>query len=88
MKGLQFRYVRHEDEKTGQYSLVFAAPPYSQDRDKIFGRHLQQMGVVIPVVAAIMHDFYSVSAEEQRRMVENTIALCEMKYAEQEVNNV
>jgi hypothetical protein len=39
------------------------------------------------VVAAIMWDYYSVGAEEQRQMVLNTIALCELKYNQQEIDH-
>lgn len=59
-------------------------PPYSQDGAHIYGR--SSMGLVAH--AAYMWDYYSVSAEEQRRMAENTIALCELLYSQQEVSNV
>ena len=58
------------------------APPYTQDGPNIYGRSGQ--GLIAH--AAYMHDYYSVGTEEQRRMVENTIALCEILY-EQEVAN-
>jgi hypothetical protein len=41
-----------------------------------------------PPIVAFMHDFYSVSAEEQRQMVESTILLCELKYNQQEIDHV
>lgn len=58
-------------------------PPYSQVGANIYGR--SSMGLI--GVAAHMHDYYSVGAEEQRRMAENTIALCEMLYSQQEIAN-
>ena len=59
------------------------APPYVSDKGFIYGR--SRLGFI--AIVAHMHDYYSVGAEEQRRMAENTIALCEMLYA-QEVANV
>lgn len=60
-------------------------PPFMASGQVIVGSY-KEPGYSAPIVA-FMHDYYSVSAEEQRRMVENTIALCEMLYA-QEVANV
>jgi len=48
----------------------------------ICGRHPKSG---INFVVAHMWDYYSVSAEEQRRMAENTIALCELLYSQQEI---
>jgi hypothetical protein len=73
--------------KDGLTRGIFPAPPYHRSNDHIVGK-IQIGSIVGNSVAAVMWDYYSVSAEEQRRMVENTIALCEMKYTEQEVNNV
>lgn len=55
-------------------------PPYTSEGPNIYGR--SRMGFI--GVAAHMRDYYSVSAEEQRQMVENTIALCELLYAQKE----
>ena len=60
-------------------------PPFMASGHMVVGSY-KEPGFSGPVVA-VMHDYYSVSAEEQRRMAENTIALCEMLYA-QEVANV
>lgn len=58
------------------------APPYTAEGPNIFGR--SSMGLI--AVAAHMQDYYSVSAEEQRQMVENTIALCELLYEQQKLS--
>lgn len=65
------------------YTFVGLAPPYTSEGPTIYGRSSQGL---IGVVAQ-MNDYYSVSAEEQRQMVENTIALCEVLYAQQENNH-
>lgn len=59
------------------------APPYVSDKGFIYGQSSQGFYDVV----AIMHDYHSVSAEEQRRMVENTIALCEMLYEQQQLSS-
>jgi len=61
-------------------------PPFNQSGQVIYGTY-SDSGFSPPIVA-FMHDFYSVSADEQRQMVENTILLCELMYQQQEVNNV
>lgn len=66
------------------YDIPALRPPYTAEGPNIYGR--SSMGLI--GVAAHMHDYYSVSAEEQRRMAENTLALCEMLYSQQEVSNV
>lgn len=58
------------------------APPYAQDGAHIYGR--SSMGLIAH--AAYMYDYYSVSAEEQRQMAENTIALCELLYQQEVLN--
>jgi hypothetical protein len=85
-KGVEFLYRGRETKADGNIYAAFPAPPYSQQRDQIFGRR-QNASWLGLVVAAVMHDYYSVSAEQQRQMALNTIALCEMKYAEQEIKN-
>jgi hypothetical protein len=57
-------------------------PPFNQSGMLLYGTYAEP-GFSPPVVA-IMHDFYSVSAEEQRQMVESTVLLCEMLYQQQE----
>jgi hypothetical protein len=58
--------------------LLCVRPPFNQSGQIIYGT-FSDPGFSPPIVA-FMHDFYSVSAEEQRQMVESTIALCELKY--------
>ena len=58
--------------------LLKPGPPFNQSGQIIYGTFADP-GFSPPIVA-FMHDFYSVSAEEQRQMVESTIALCELKY--------
>ena len=56
-------------------------PPFNQSGQIIYGTY-SEPGFSPPVVA-LMHDFYAVSADEQRQMVESTIMLCEMMYHQQ-----
>ena len=65
------------------YSFKHLGPPFSSVDANVYGQ--SRLGFY--EVVAYMHDYYSVSAEEQRRMAENTIALCELLYS-QEVANV
>jgi hypothetical protein len=62
--------------------LLKPRPPFNQSGQVIYGTYADP-GFSPPVVA-FMHDFYAVSADEQRQMVENTIMLCEMIYQQQE----
>jgi hypothetical protein len=66
--------------------LLLPRPPFNQSGQIIYGTFADP-GFSPPIVA-FMHDFYSVSAEEQRQMVLNTIALCELKYNQQEIDHV
>lgn len=66
------------------YEFIDATPPFFQDRSNICGRHPNSG---INFVVAHMWDYYSVGAEEQRRMAENTIALCELLYSQKEIAN-
>lgn len=86
-KGVEFKYMNRVPMADGRLSAAFAAPPYVQERDAIMGR-FREGSYFGQVIAATMHDFYSVSAEEQRQMVESTIALCELKYNQQEIDHV
>ncbi len=60
-----------------------AAPPFAANGVVVFGKTPHGF----PKAVAVMHDYYSVSAEEQRRMAENTTALCEMLYEQQQVSS-
>jgi hypothetical protein len=66
--------------------LLKPGPPFNQSGQLIYGTFAEP-GFSPPIVA-FMHDFYSVSAEEQRQMVESTIALCEMLYQQKEIDHV
>lgn len=66
--------------------LIKPEPPFNQSGQIIYGTFADP-GFSPPIVA-FMHDFYSVSAEEQRQMVESTIALCELRYNQQEIDHV
>ena len=61
-------------------------PPFNQSGQMICGTFAEPN--FSPPIVAFMHDFYAVSADEQRQMVLNTIMLCESMYHQQEVNNV
>jgi hypothetical protein len=56
-------------------------PPFNQSGQIIYGTY--SVPGFSPPVVAFMHDFYAVSADEQRQMVESTILLCEMMYHQQ-----
>ena len=87
-KGVEFKYmVLNSTPKGRAWARSLPHPPYVRERDQIFGRFTakEYSG---QVVAAIMWDYYSVGAEEQRQMVLNTIALCELKYNQQEIDHV
>jgi hypothetical protein len=62
--------------------LLKPGPPFNQSGLIIYGT-FSDKGFSPPIVA-FMHDFYSVSADEQRQMVQSTILLCEMMYQQQE----
>lgn len=64
--------------------LTKAAPPFSTHGIVVFGKTPHGF----PKAVAVMHDYHSVSTEEQRRMAENTVALCEILYTTQESNHV
>ena len=61
--------------------ILKPGPPFNQSGQIIYGT-FSDKGFSPPVVA-FMHDFYAVSADEQRQMVESTILLCEMMYHQQ-----
>lgn len=66
-----------------EYS-VKVAPPFNAHGTVIFGKTPHGF----PKAVAIMHDYTSVSAEEQRQMALNTVALCEILYTTQESRHV
>lgn len=66
-----------------EYS-VKVAPPFAAHGVVVFGKTPHGF----PKAAAIMYDYHSVSAEEQRQMALNTVALCEILYTTQESNHV
>jgi hypothetical protein len=66
--------------------LLHVRPPFNQSGMIIYGTY-SEPGFSPPVVA-FMNDYYSVSAEEQRQMVESTIALCEILYQQKEIDHV
>ncbi len=77
-KGVEFFFNERGDGER-------VCPPFNYSGTLVLGR-LKPSGFD-GAIAAVMHDYYSVSAEQQRQMALNTIALCEMKYAEQEIKN-
>lgn len=85
-KGVEFHYMARVPVGDGRYRAVIAAPPYVNVRDQIFGKFTQN-SITSTVLAAVMHDYYSVGAEEQRHMAENTIALCELLYEQQQLSS-
>ena len=70
----------------GDRVLLRVCPPFKIHGQLVLGSY-KEPGYSGPIVA-FMHDYYSVGAEEQRRMAENTVALCEMLYTTQESNHV
>jgi hypothetical protein len=82
-KGIDFDFRRRV---IARYRLLKPGPPFNQSGQIIYGT-FPDKGYSPPIVA-FMHDFYSVSAEEQRQMALNTIALCELKYNQQEIDHV
>lgn len=82
-KGVVFDFRRRVIARD---QLLKPGPPFNQSGQIIYGTFADP-GFSPPIVA-FMHDFYSVSAEEQRQMVESTIALCELRYNQQEIDHV
>lgn len=62
--------------------ILKPGPPFNQSGQIIYGT-FSEPGFSPPIVA-FMHDYYSVSAAEQRQMAQSTILLCEMMYQQQE----
>jgi hypothetical protein len=79
-KGVDFDFRPRGQYRRGERPL-FVRPPFNQSGQIIYGTY-SEPGFSPPVVA-FMHDFYAVSADEQRQMVESTLLLCEMMYHQQ-----
>lgn len=62
----------------GDRLTLRVCPPFRIHGQLVLGSY-KEPGYSGPIVA-FMHDYYSVGAEEQRRMAENTVALCEILY--------
>ena len=77
-KGVVFDFTPRGIARDGRLRV---RPPFNQSGQIIYGSY-SEPGFSPPIVA-FMHDFYSVSADEQRQMVESTILLCEMMYHQQ-----
>jgi len=75
-KGIEF-YISRKDKRK-------IRPPFLASGQLVVGT--DDSGTA-RLVVAFMNGYYSVSAEEQRRMAENTIALCELLYSQQELAN-
>lgn len=71
--------------KIGDRVRLHVCPPFAASGQMVVGSYTEP-GFSRPVVA-FMHDYYSVGAEEQRRMAENTIALCELLYEQQQLSS-
>ena len=84
-KGVDFDFRPRSQHGRGKRPL-FVRPPFNQTGMIVYGTY-SEPGFSPPVVA-FMNDFYSVSAEEQRQMVESTIALCEILYQQKEIDHV
>lgn len=80
MRGVTFYFGPRRDKRT-------VWPPFKAFGQMVLGTWAAGDSVQRPIVA-VMHDYYGASIEERKQMSENVIALCEMKYAEKEVNNV
>lgn len=76
-KGVEFYFKRADKLKV--------TPPFSTSGQLVFGRNADGG---VSLIVAFMHDYHAVSAEEQRRMAENTVALCEILYTTQESRHV
>ena len=82
-KGVVFDFTPRGIARDGRLRV---RPPFNQSGQIIYGSY-SEPGFSPPIVA-FMHDFYAVGAEEQREMALNTIALCELKYNQQEIDHV
>lgn len=81
-KGISFDF----QPRTISERVLRVCPPFRASGQLVVGS-FSEPGFTGPIVA-FMHDYYSVGAEEQRRMAENTVALCEILYITGEQNHV
>jgi len=81
-KGISFDF----QPRTVSERTLRVCPPFRASGQLVVGS-FSEPGFTGPIVA-FMHDYYSVGAEEQRRMAENTVALCEILYTTQESSHV
>jgi len=77
-RGVDFYFKRADKQKV--------VPPFNASGQLVFG--FSAADRTVSLIVASMHDYYSVGAEEQRQMALNTIALCELKYNQQEIDHV
>lgn len=77
-KGVEFYFKRNDKQRV--------VPPFNASGQLVFG--FSAADRTVSLIVAFMHDFYAVGAEEQREMALNTIALCELKYNQQEIDHV
>lgn len=77
-KGISFDFR----PRTVSERALRVCPPFRASGQLVVGS-FKEPGFTGPIVA-FMHDYYSVSAEEQRQMALNTVALCEILYTTQE----
>lgn len=74
-KGISFDF---QPRTVGDRRTLHVCPPFKSHGPLVLGS-FKEPGYSGPIVA-FMHDYYSASAEEQRQMALNTIALCEILY--------
>ena len=77
-KGVEFYFKRNDKQRV--------VPPFNASGQLVFGDSAKDR--TVRLLVAFMHDYYAVSAEEQRQMALNTIALCELKYNQEEIDHV
>lgn len=80
-KGVSFNF----QPRTVSERVLRVCPPFRASGQLVVGS-FNEPGFIGPTVA-FMHDYYSVGAEEQRRMAENTVALCELLYEQQQLSS-
>ena len=77
-KGVEFYFKRNDKQRV--------VPPFNASGRLVLGFSASDRAVSL--IVAFMHDYYAASAEEQREMAINTIALCELKYNQEEIDHV
>ena len=76
MKGVEFYFKRMDKRQI--------VPPFTTNGQLVFG---QDKAAGIGLIVAFMHDYYSVGVDDQVRMTENTIAMCELLYEQQQLSS-